>query len=1021
MAAGRKKLASNNQVVFDHKFEAKIESDLFEMARLRFIYNKFTASKNIFTAVMHIQSDPKRYQGLSSKDSQLLLACDFLKLNDYELSMAVKIEAQLQPYWAMLAYRHAAQSTEIEGLPIVKIKYLYIPGQLQLTSTFPEFKKQFRIEECYFLLTHSGEWHRCGSVEDVQLAIEDDQVAERVGDDRLLNALAYLLNLLNLDLKKMLKPGSGQISEIGAYEEFINFYGILGNLQNGASVEAGMTVGNAVISSAAFIKDEVEFNRYLDKLTKSGSSLSQLKNANRQALLRIAASLGFASSVIRLILEKIEVTIDIDGCTPLTALMVQLADQKISGDASRFYTTLNILREHITSADVDSLSSIMSNVLNPSRSPAENENMCRLSRVIEQMINTSYHKRYDDTLSHDFKLVPEFKLSLITDSSMNAIVAQLNSVRNEIKRTQLLASENADKYILQLQDLHQRLIKLRSTQAVNKLITTIGDAVNELIQAVEYRHVCDLRLSGRDDLADRIDLQLLRQQTDEIELSQVGKTIYSKESEIIILKLINLLFRCQLAAVDAEAIKLIQSEIANDFRLLKSVLAIKNRAKSIVTETASAVSYPLGRMALEYARQCILRGNTIMALDSPYITSKTVFYAKEVEEVRSMRRGSDQAYLDLVKDLVRIDPSSFIFNAQYQLDLCKKYSLGNCEEFAMLALDYIVMHNSKLALENQVFAELCRVKNGDHIVLVIGRSRYSKETDVRTWGDAYICDPWSNEIYKAIDYREKLKDYVSADEFHYVRELEPRKILLPVEAQNSVMYGQRNSPQYINDVFNLFKLKLTMLAPILINFKISLIKFKRKIPDILGHDSEFYKLIANKIARIDRLSLSLESVNSVDLPFLYEKIKESKQHDFIDNYTFIKSELHDILKSLIQQAMSLQDTHIKDKSDYLDLFPGSLDRLIGGLIVDDYRSCIDEYTNEIMSLGALQLTGNDYKSDMTVQLRRSGHSTQADLINSLNSSGVFSANTHLLSNTLLSSNDVEVPSSIIKTKGAHKR
>lgn len=84
-----------------------------------------------------------------------------------------------------------------------------------------------------------------------------------------------------------------------------------------------------------------------------------------------------------------------------------------------------------------------------------------------------------------------------------------------------------------------------------------------------------------------------------------------------------------------------------------------------------------------------------------------------------------------------------------------KYSLGNCDELAFLALYYITENTT------DVRAEKFFISGGQHTFLVINRKYGSDPNDPSTWGDAIICDPWSleNQVYKATEYKEKLKNF----------------------------------------------------------------------------------------------------------------------------------------------------------------------------------------------------------------------------------------------------------------------
>lgn len=69
---------------------------------------------------------------------------------------------------------------------------------------------------------------------------------------------------------------------------------------------------------------------------------------------------------------------------------------------------------------------------------------------------------------------------------------------------------------------------------------------------------------------------------------------------------------------------------------------------------------------------------------------------------------------------------------------------GNCGEQTALAFIYLLKHNV-LPLD------FCKVKNGDHAFVVIGRSKEGNPNDLKTWGNAVICDPFNNQAFIAKD------------------------------------------------------------------------------------------------------------------------------------------------------------------------------------------------------------------------------------------------------------------------------
>lgn len=82
----------------------------------------------------------------------------------------------------------------------------------------------------------------------------------------------------------------------------------------------------------------------------------------------------------------------------------------------------------------------------------------------------------------------------------------------------------------------------------------------------------------------------------------------------------------------------------------------------------------------------------------------------------------------------------------------KHKSIGNCQEYAMLALEYC------LKLPTQQVEAFYFANNSyfgykkDHVFIVIGRDPTSDLKDIKTWGaDAVVCDPWARKVYPATE------------------------------------------------------------------------------------------------------------------------------------------------------------------------------------------------------------------------------------------------------------------------------
>ncbi|HHF7365987.1 TPA: hypothetical protein ACPSKY_001091 [Legionella bozemanae] len=82
-----------------------------------------------------------------------------------------------------------------------------------------------------------------------------------------------------------------------------------------------------------------------------------------------------------------------------------------------------------------------------------------------------------------------------------------------------------------------------------------------------------------------------------------------------------------------------------------------------------------------------------------------------------------------------------------------QYEAGNCLLQAAMAFEYLKEKGIRPI-------EIYKMVDGDHAFVVVGRPITSNPRDPSSWGSAFICDPWANEIYPA---REFLFGFNSTD------------------------------------------------------------------------------------------------------------------------------------------------------------------------------------------------------------------------------------------------------------------
>ena len=79
-----------------------------------------------------------------------------------------------------------------------------------------------------------------------------------------------------------------------------------------------------------------------------------------------------------------------------------------------------------------------------------------------------------------------------------------------------------------------------------------------------------------------------------------------------------------------------------------------------------------------------------------------------------------------------------------------KYSVGNCTEFALLALYFFKENYEDYLLPSEGVIQVCEIQGGDHSFLVIGEIEHP---------NSIIVDPWSKTKYLMREKLTKLKNY----------------------------------------------------------------------------------------------------------------------------------------------------------------------------------------------------------------------------------------------------------------------
>lgn len=313
----------------------------------------------------------------------------------------------------------------------------------------------------------------------------------------------------------------------------------------------------------------------------------------------------------------------------------------------------------------------------------------------------------------------------------------------------------------------------------------------------------------------------------------------------------------------------------------------QNNLDKMLTEAViSATSERTAQEACRYARAFILKGYTQLAANSYDAYQRRALY----KAVKDLRISTQEYPLYSVE----IDKEIQFFNEN--INKCKKFSLGNCHEMALMALDYVIRYASP-----SLNAEVYRIKGGDHVFLVVGRKKGSNPKKPLTWGkDAWICDPWSNKVYPASEYLSQTKNYYfsqkSAGDFsNHLEDFNQRKHeLTPIPFQNAEYLRTANSRPHLDKIIALFQKRIK-------NMINTLEKLDFNLNAIINRLAERYPDNPEKKAIIGKIQYELH--------LAIEKIKKGMEKDYtVLSYDTLRSSLEDICKEdlcLFRQAVHL--------------------------------------------------------------------------------------------------------------------
>ena len=229
----------------------------------------------------------------------------------------------------------------------------------------------------------------------------------------------------------------------------------------------------------------------------------------------------------------------------------------------------------------------------------------------------------------------------------------------------------------------------------------------------------------------------------------------------------------------------------------------------------------VAKEVIEYVNHYLKKSSTLTALQKTHSGR----YEAQVYAIVDLRDELEN------RGLTRIDPDNQIYELETRNEVSKKYSLGNCFEFACLGLEKIMSDNLVREEKEQVSAEVYRIGMGDHGFIVIGRPKNSVSHDPLTWGNAIICDPWSKTFYPAKDYKQHLKNHNYNYELNtfQLEPLQPYHTLIPM--LSSQILERRNSSSYIVNMFCFAQEKQALIYEAATKLKARLIKLETDLKE----------------------------------------------------------------------------------------------------------------------------------------------------------------------------------------------
>lgn len=265
--------------------------------------------------------------------------------------------------------------------------------------------------------------------------------------------------------------------------------------------------------------------------------------------------------------------------------------------------------------------------------------------------------------------------------------------------------------------------------------------------------------------------------------------------------------------------------------------------------------------------------------------------AKRFNTVKNYQMGiREAAEREATFDL--LEKNSMIAEYECVIEVTSKYSLGNCQELAMQAFDYILRHT-----DSTLNAEIFYISGGDHVILVLNRNPASDPADPLSWGEhAVICDPWANKVYKASDYKTHLENFYSNGKYNHTQPFDhERHTLRPDKFLNTAYVRKERS---VSNLHEAFFTELDALKEKLNSYQADLDIEKNRLITKYGHNDKKALILARKYTV---LTQAIDEIDQV-MTSVLKKASEFDARKDQSHYRQIKTKLMILLQEQVTKS-----------------------------------------------------------------------------------------------------------------------